>query len=660
MLAGLLERLLKPRLAVPVIVLLVGCAELLVADRKYGVFSGGFGQSQAVDSSGEILVFALGYVLSQLAAALLAWIIARWIARKSDGRLAVVQFAVVYGGLNLLALTVQYQLHSYFSDAVSFALLKQLGGGSATDALLFVKNEIALGLGALLILIALWWAVARWVRRSLSASSDETAAPISRRITLAIWAAFFAALFIIPRIGGDAMKGLGRMLVWQGSSTALAAASDFDSDGYGLAGQRIDSHPFDGSRHPLALDIPGNGVDEDGYGGDLVLVPVPQPLPLTPVEGEKPHVVVVILESTRFDVIGKRIDGEPVAPNLEAIVAEGGAVVPSYSHVGFTTASLKSIFGGALEVSPGAPSLFRELNASGYRIGVFSGQPEDFGGISEAVGMREMADIFVDAEALKDQRAFSFAAQGSLLVDEAVVLGEFDKALGGAEAWDQPQFVYLNFQSPHFPYYHPGVPKRFAHPPIERSAISAANAEAVQRTYWNAVAHSDAALGELVAKLKAIGAWGDTILIVSGDHGEALFEHGFLGHGHMIDRLQYGTFLASNRKLEGIDSPIGLSDYRRILHRLLGSEPSDEPQFAPLMHIGTLDEPTGIGMTTNEFGIVSLRFDREQACFESSSECAGVDSLTGVQAEAINALVARWGSERWAAHQRRRAVSSAE
>ena len=46
-----------------------------------------------------------------------------------------------------------YQLHSYFSDAVSFALLKQLGGGSAADALLFAKNEIMLGVGALLLFL---------------------------------------------------------------------------------------------------------------------------------------------------------------------------------------------------------------------------------------------------------------------------------------------------------------------------------------------------------------------------------------------------------------------------------------------------------------------------------------------------------------------------
>ncbi len=651
MLARFFRHMLKPRIAVPVIILAVSTIELLVADRKYGVFSGGFGQSQAVDSSGELAVFLIGYGLSQLAAALLAWFVAKWIARGRNAYSAVVHFAFLYGGLSLIALNLQYQLHSYFSDAVSFALLKQLGGGSATDALLFAKNEIALGLVAIAIFLMVWLLTARLVRR-LQKDGQQASGARQWPLRGAILIAFLAAIFLIPHVGGDANKGLGRMLVWQGASTALAVATDFDGDGYGLAGRRIDSHPFDGARHPLALDIPGNGIDEDGYGGDLMLEPVPEPLPMRQVSGDRPHVIIVILESTRWDVIGKRIDGKSVAPNLEAVVAQGGAIVPSFSHIGFTTGSLKSIFGGAIAVAPEAPSLFREFKQSGYDISVFSGQPEDFGGISETVGMREAADNFVDAEKLKDQRAFSFAAQGSLLIDEEIVLGEFDKALGSAQSWEQPQFVYLNFQSPHFPYHHPGVPERFAHPPLERGEINAANAEQVQRTYWNAVAHADAALGELIAKLKQLGVWENTVMLVSGDHGEALFESGFLGHGHMIDRLQYGTFLASNRELGDVSAPIAISDYRRILHAMLGTELPETASFAPFMHVGTLDEPAAIGVAHATHGIVSLRFDRDEACFEKSGECTSYGALSGERLEAVNALVARWGSERWAARQR--------
>jgi membrane-anchored protein YejM (alkaline phosphatase superfamily) len=428
--------------------------------------------------------------------------------------------------------------------------------------------------------------------------------------------------------------------------------TDFDRDGYGLFGLRVDGHPFDAARHPLALDVPGNGIDEDGYAGDLRLVPVPQPRGETVIGAKGPNVIVVVMESTRADVLGKRIDGKLVAPNLAALAAEGSSFAPSFSHVAFTTASLKSIFAGRLEPHVGDPSLFTELKKSGYGVAVFSGQPEDFGDISETVGMRRSADVFVDAEKLKDKRAFSFAAQGSLLIDEGVLLGEFDKHLGKLEAWQRPQFVYLNFQSPHFPYDHPGVPHRFAHPPLERGAISAVNREKVERTYWNAVARADDALGELVARLKALGVWDNTIVLVTGDHGESLFEDGFLGHGHIINTRQFATFLVVNRKVEGIVPPIAISDYRDILLDLLTGETRARPPIAPFMHIGELDTPSAIGLADPSYGVISLRLDTGEACFARSSRCDSYSDLKGAERKAVDALVARWGSERWAAQRR--------
>lgn len=653
MLAKAVQRLLNPLLFAPLVMLLVSLVELAIADRKYGVFTGGFGQSTAVDTTGELAIFLIGFVLAQLAAGLIAWRVAAWLGRKSGTAVAMIHFAFLYGGLSLLALTLQYQLHSYFSDAVSFALLTQLGGGSATDALLYAKNEIALGLVAFGGFLAVWWLSTWLVRRILQAEASANThknthkGPRWRWIGAA-WVGLLVAIVAIPRTGSDGARGLERILVWNGVSTAAARASDFDGDGYGLAGRQLDSHPFDDARHPLALDVPGNGVDEDGFGGDLELVAIPETVPDVTLNGAKPHVVIVVFESTRFDVIGKRIDGQPVAPNLEAVAAQGSAIVPTFSHVGFTTESLKSLFGGALTVEPGAPSLFRDFDRSGYRIGVFSGQPEDFGNISEATGMRESADVFVDAEKLKDKRAFSFAAQGSLLVDEGIILDEFDKIFGTPKDWSQPQFVYLNFQSPHFPYHHPAIAERFAKPPVTRGEVNAGNADRVRQTYWNAVAHTDAALGRLVAKLKDVGAWDNTILLVTGDHGEALFERGFLGHGHVINSLQNGTFLASNRPLAGVEGPIAQSDIRRILLSMIGADVLPAQPLPPFMHIGPLEAPAKIGMADPELGVMSLRFDRSEACFEETGQCLSYEDLPSLERTAIDRLVARWGSERWA------------
>ena len=647
-----LRLLLHPLPVALLAMLLLSVAELAIADRKFGVFSGGFGQSSTVDRPSELVTFFAGYAAAQLLAALIAWKLAELLARGRAGWTAIVNFAFLYLGLGLFSLTVQYQLHSYFSDAVSFALLKDLGGGSLTDALLFGKSEIAMGLAALAVFLLAWWLALRLTRGFPGLPQPMASAALRWRWIGTAAVLVLLAIFLAPRLSEDGERGLARTLSWRWSAGLINLATDFDHDGYGLAGLRRDSHPFDGARHPLALDRPGNGIDEDGYGGDLELVGIPQPRLTAGTLATRPHVIVVILESTRADVLGKRIDGRPVAPNLEAIARAGGSIVPVYSHVAFTTASLKSIFAGQLVPSAGDPSLFRELKANGYRIGVISGQPEDFGDISATVAMRENADVFVDAEDLKDERAFSFAAQGSLLIDESILLREFDRRFGRADEWDRPTFLYVNFQSPHFPYDHDGVPHLFADPPLERAEISAQNRAEVERTYWNAVAHADDALGDLVARLKRLGVWKNTLLLVSGDHGEALFENGFLGHGHVINDTQYATFLVANRDLGELRAPISISDYRAVLLDLLNGERPRQPGERPFMHIGPIEAPAAIGLADAGFGVVSLRLDSGETCFTTPAACASYTSLAGAQKQAADRVVARWGSERWAAHER--------
>ena len=165
-----------------------------------------------------------------------------------------------------------------------------------------------------------------------------------------------------------------------------------------------------------------------------------------------------MLESTRGDVMGMRVDGRPVAPNIEAMARSGSSARAAYSHVGFTTQSLQSLFSGQLAPHDDRQSLIRDFLANGYRVGVLSGQAEDFGDTAALTGMRR-GEFFVDATTNREERAFSFAAQGSLAIDGQVQLREFDQRLGRPEQWRQPTFLYFNLQSAHFPYSWPGMPR---------------------------------------------------------------------------------------------------------------------------------------------------------------------------------------------------------
>lgn len=634
-------------------------AELALVERKYAIFGGGFGQSQALTGPGPIAAFLIVLLACHALVVALAFLavraLHRWLKRP---HLFSINFLVLAPGFAVAALIAKFEVLSYFSDAISFQLIRKLGGGSLFDAALFVLSDGALMIAGAVAAIGAWMlALRRWAPRGGADGGGKGRGFAPRPRALACAALAVAGALFLAGGQAEVRTALGRFnAVWL-ARTILSQASDFDRDGWSFYTHPIDARPFDGSRHPYALDVPGNGIDEDGLGGDFVpagLLAAADSAPAT-LPDKRRHLIVIVLESTRGDALGRTIGGRSVTPHIDAIAAQGSAFPAAYSHVGFTTDSLKSLFSGQHEPRPGGPSLFRDLKANGYRIGVLSGQPESFGGIAETLGMRETADIYADAETLEAERAFGFAAKGSLLVDGAVLLREFDRALGRAEAWDRPVFLYVNFQSPHFPYHHPGMVQHLPGRPIPRSAISAKNKAWVAATYWNAVAAADAQVGALVARLKALGVYDEALVVVTADHGESLFDDGFLGHGHMLNRQQTHIPLVVNVPGVATPRPIGLTDYRALILSLLGAEGSgdmsgDTSGGAVLQYIGTLDRPAHIGMVEEGGRWTVLKLDDRSLRFSDIPGVHDVDALDGALGARAARLIRMWEEARWTAH----------
>ena len=70
------------------------------------------------------------------------------------------------------------------------------------------------------------------------------------------------------------------------------------------------------------------------------------------------------------------------------------------------------------------------------------------------------------------------------------------------------------------------------------------------------------------------------------------------------------------------------------------------------MHIGPLDTPTAIGLAGPGGELTSLRLDTGEACFREQDRCATYASLGPADKARVDAVVARWGSERWRDRQR--------
>ena len=138
-----LSRVGAARLTLPLVLLLTLIAELALAERKYALFGGGFGQSQALDTPLEIAAFLAALLACQALLFCLLYRLVRRLHRRRGGhaRCSTSTSSSSSAAARSAVTVAKYQALAYFSDAMSFQIVRNLGGGSLVDALLYSLSE---------------------------------------------------------------------------------------------------------------------------------------------------------------------------------------------------------------------------------------------------------------------------------------------------------------------------------------------------------------------------------------------------------------------------------------------------------------------------------------------------------------------------------------
>lgn len=267
------------------------------------------------------------------------------------------------------------------------------------------------------------------------------------------------------------------------------------------------------------------------------------------------NVIVLIVESLRPDQLLAFGGEREVMPTVEEIAGEGVAFLNHYSQASHSDyadlAPLSSQYPlRALHyhmyprnITYPRVLLYDILAALGYRTAVFSSQNENWNGMAHYLRTGSL-DRFLHADTYegptyvpRDDPGFYDFVMGTKRagkIDDRFTVREAVEWI--EEAPERPFFIYMNLQSSHMPYELPadfppkfgtgevGFPLRFGYFPPD-------SAEAVKDLYANSLAYVDAQIAKVVEFLRERGLWEETILVVTGDTGQAFFEHGFAGHG---------------------------------------------------------------------------------------------------------------------------------
>lgn len=284
----------------------------------------------------------------------------------------------------------------------------------------------------------------------------------------------------------------------------------------------------------------------DGRSADYALRPAAPPA--TQAATARPDMLIVVMESVSAKAVAENIAQLPTLARL----SREGTVFPNASVS--VAASSRSIFALMFSRQPrlsyvfegraiesGYPASFLEsLRRADYATNFLLGGDFDFQGVNRMLD-RGQAGPRSDFSSIPcDRRTDRSSArlQHNVYLPDRCTFAEAERWFGSNKG---PRAAIVWPISTHFPYDFDGLSRA---PSGSRQA------------YIDALRVTDRLLGETLAHLAAKGI--KPLVVVTGDHGEAFGEHGFVMHGQTMFQEEVGTPLI----LSGPGVPAGRVDQR--------------------------------------------------------------------------------------------------
>jgi len=231
------------------------------------------------------------------------------------------------------------------------------------------------------------------------------------------------------------------------------------------------------------------------------------------------NVLLVSIDTCRADHLSCYGCKRPTTPNIDAAAHDGAIFKMAMTPVPLTTPAHCSMLTGTYPPTHGVHlnsyyerlansnvTLAKTMRDAGYQTAAFVGGFT----LDARFGLNQGFDTY-DGH---------FGEKGKKGLDER---RDAEKVTGPALAWldehaKRPFFLFLHFYDAHAPY---------APHPTETAPYD-------DDPYAGEIAYIDRNIGQVLDRLRTLGVYDNTLLIITGDHGEGLGEHGEMKHGYFI------------------------------------------------------------------------------------------------------------------------------
>lgn len=334
------------------------------------------------------------------------------------------------------------------------------------------------------------------------------------------------------------------------TAAALRPFADRDGDGYAGGWGGNDCDDTNPNIHPGAVEIPGNGIDENCSGSDGELPDLSETQGYRTVQralssarttaariaAETPdppkNLVFILVDTLRVDHVGFGGYERDTTPNMDKLASESVVFQDAYAAAPHTPRSIPMLFFSRYpsQLSWNGPQYnypkIRPENLSLFEVL----QEHDFYNVGETshfyfeekMGIRQGFDDW-------DNEGAGTIAESNDAIASPEIWARVEPRLSElAKDWHENQqsfSLFIHLFEPHA--------KWIRHEEFD-FGLGDTTHERHINAYDSEIAFTDSYVGRIIDKLKAEDLYDDVVFVLTSDHGEGFNEHGFYFHGQTL------------------------------------------------------------------------------------------------------------------------------
>jgi len=255
-------------------------------------------------------------------------------------------------------------------------------------------------------------------------------------------------------------------------------------------------------------------------GSLLAYPPLPGVMPHPSVKSP-PNILIIIPDGMRWDMVAP-----DVMPRLSRWARTAWRYQNHFSNGNTTERGFFSIFYGihgsywpAFLAERKAPLMLDLMRRLGYRFRLISSTAFTFPNLAKTAFIG-MDDTYVDH------------LSGTPCQRDDLQPGELFRFLDATRGANKPFFALMYFDATHAPYSFPPAFTRFQHigDEVNFLNVTEVNIDTHKNRYKDSLFFLDSVIARTLAGLEKRGLLENTVVIITGDHGEEFFESGYYGH----------------------------------------------------------------------------------------------------------------------------------